>query len=124
MIGKLIQRGVEWATREYWKARGIAAIHEAKDAAVDVIRQTAREMRQDLLTEAMKGEVDRCVREQIAAAMNAKTLDLQSAHADYVAKYGKHATYGDPSRPIVGVTSANRAYDFATGLNSRRKAEQ
>lgn len=125
MIGKLIQRAVEFATREYWKARGIQQIHDAKDMAMGEIRELIRNLRTEQISSSLKGEIDQCVREHLSAAIATKTIDLEAAHAKYVEQYGKHATYGEPDRVRVGVNSGvSRSYDFASGLTNTRKAQQ
>jgi hypothetical protein len=46
-------------------------------------------------------------------------INLAAAHAGYVARYAKHAKYGDPDRPIVGVNTG-RAYNYASAMENRR----
>jgi hypothetical protein len=125
MIGKLLKRVVEWTVRQHEEAVAASDIESTKEWAIREIRAAAKDAGSTIsLGPAVTSYVDQCVREQLAAAINAKTIDLQAAHAEYVEKYAKHATYGDPSRPIVGVTSAGRGYHYQSGLINTRKADQ
>lgn len=46
-------------------------------------------------------------------------IDLAAAHRGYVERYAKHAKYGDPDRPITGVTTG-RSYNYASAYENMR----
>lgn len=50
-----------------------------------------------------------------------QVIDLAAAHRGYVERYAKHAKYGDPDRPIVGVNTG-RSHSWAAAYDNMRAA--